>query len=113
VLGRGKASKVVAPKPVNLPSTKKENHGLDPTLQLVPTGTGGWAAPNTTREGPTQEKRGFEGWGSNKPTNAGPPAAPRVVDKSNKPEWGDQVNIPTFIICLYDYFLAPIAFMTH
>eukprot|EP00239_Pterosperma_sp_CCMP1384_P002453 CAMPEP_0197849706 /NCGR_PEP_ID=MMETSP1438-20131217/12942_1 /TAXON_ID=1461541 /ORGANISM="Pterosperma sp., Strain CCMP1384" /LENGTH=1600 /DNA_ID=CAMNT_0043462499 /DNA_START=97 /DNA_END=4896 /DNA_ORIENTATION=- len=38
------ASKLAVPKPVNLPSIKKEHAGNDPTTQLVPTGGsgGGW-----------------------------------------------------------------------
>ncbi|EFJ42577.1 hypothetical protein VOLCADRAFT_119389, partial [Volvox carteri f. nagariensis] len=39
-------AKVVVPKPVNLPSLKKEHAGNDPTTQLVPAGAGaGWAKP--------------------------------------------------------------------
>jgi hypothetical protein len=81
VLGRGKASKVVAPKLVNLPSAKKGNHGLDPTVQLVPTGARGWAAPNTTRgtRGSQTREGRIRGMGPHKAHhqfNAGPPVAP-------------------------------------
>ena len=50
VLGRGGKSvrsggnrslTVNAPKPVNLPSLKKESHGFDPAVQLIPTGQAG------------------------------------------------------------------------
>ena len=34
---------LVIPKPINLPSRRKENHGFDPGVSLVPTGTtGSW-----------------------------------------------------------------------
>ncbi|KAK9824930.1 hypothetical protein WJX74_007866 [Apatococcus lobatus] len=36
--------KVQAPKPVNLPSQRRENHGLDPSISLVPKHAG-WGAP--------------------------------------------------------------------
>ncbi|XP_043687117.1 protein MODIFIER OF SNC1 1 isoform X2 [Telopea speciosissima] len=45
--------KVAVPKPVNLPSQRLENHGLDPNVEIVPKGTLSWAncssssAPNT------------------------------------------------------------------
>ncbi|GIL74137.1 hypothetical protein Vretimale_4920 [Volvox reticuliferus] len=39
-------AKVVVPKPVNLPSLKKEHAGNDPSTQLVPAGaSAGWAKP--------------------------------------------------------------------
>ena len=43
---KGAASKLTVPKPVNLPSMKKEHAGNDPTLQLVGghgSGTHGWS----------------------------------------------------------------------
>lgn len=40
------AGKLAVPKPVNLPSLKKEHAGNDPTTQIVPSGTGGgWSKP--------------------------------------------------------------------
>lgn len=43
----GPVGKLAVPKPVNLPSIKKEHAGNDPTTQLVPagSGTGGWNKP--------------------------------------------------------------------
>ncbi|GAA0138873.1 hypothetical protein LIER_00533 [Lithospermum erythrorhizon] len=34
--------KVAVPKPLNLPSQRLENHGLDPNVEIVPKGTLGW-----------------------------------------------------------------------
>ncbi|GMH16783.1 hypothetical protein Nepgr_018624 [Nepenthes gracilis] len=36
--------KVVVPKPVNLPSQRLENHGLDPNIEIVPKGTLSWGS---------------------------------------------------------------------
>ncbi|XP_006664111.1 protein MODIFIER OF SNC1 1 [Oryza brachyantha] len=37
------------PKPINLPSQRLENHGLDPNVEIVPKGTLTWGSkPNTT-----------------------------------------------------------------
>lgn len=43
-----KAPPPAAPKPLNLPSQKKENAGYDPKIALVPSGSAGWndAPPN-------------------------------------------------------------------
>ena len=49
-LGRGRnlgkpSSKLVAPKPVNLPSLKKESRGFDPAVNIVPAGAKpGWGS---------------------------------------------------------------------
>jgi len=37
--GRLRPSMVAAPKPVDLPSLRKQNKGLDPTISLVPSGS--------------------------------------------------------------------------
>ncbi|CAK9138589.1 unnamed protein product [Ilex paraguariensis] len=36
--------KVAAPKPLNLPSQRLENHGLDPNVEIVPKGTLSWGS---------------------------------------------------------------------
>ncbi|GAB2269820.1 hypothetical protein Dimus_004738 [Dionaea muscipula] len=36
--------KVAVPKPINLPSQKLENHGLDPNIEIVPKGTLSWGS---------------------------------------------------------------------
>ncbi|KAH9606480.1 hypothetical protein KSS87_009434 [Heliosperma pusillum] len=40
----GKVAKVAVPKPLNLPSQRLENHGLDPNVEIVPKGTLGWGS---------------------------------------------------------------------
>ncbi|KAI3842883.1 hypothetical protein MKX03_008673 [Papaver bracteatum] len=52
--------KVAVPKPVNLPSQRSENHGLDPNVEIVPKGTLSWGSRSSTASNP---------WGS--PPNAG------------------------------------------
>ncbi|KAK9832885.1 hypothetical protein WJX74_000765 [Apatococcus lobatus] len=61
------APKVSVPRPVNLPSLKKENAGNDPATQLVPTGgAGGWQRPGSEEEAAAQAAAGagFETAGS-------------------------------------------------
>ncbi|GAV58319.1 hypothetical protein CFOL_v3_01853, partial [Cephalotus follicularis] len=40
--------KVAAPKPINLPSQKLENHGLDPSVEIVPKGTLSWGSRSSS-----------------------------------------------------------------
>ncbi|KAL9243134.1 hypothetical protein vseg_017060 [Gypsophila vaccaria] len=40
----GKVAKVAVPKPLNLPSQRLENHGLDPSVEIVPKGTLSWGS---------------------------------------------------------------------
>ncbi|KAL9239613.1 hypothetical protein vseg_013921 [Gypsophila vaccaria] len=40
----GKVAKVAVPKPLNLPSQRLENHGLDPNVEIVPKGTLSWGS---------------------------------------------------------------------
>ncbi|KAL5816232.1 hypothetical protein ACOSQ3_024610 [Xanthoceras sorbifolium] len=40
--------KVAVPKPINLPSQKLENHGLDPTVEIVPKGTLSWGSRSSS-----------------------------------------------------------------
>ncbi|ERN19427.1 hypothetical protein AMTR_s00069p00173060 [Amborella trichopoda] len=44
LLGKIAVPKVAVPKPVNLPSQRLENHGLDPNVEIVPKGTLGWGS---------------------------------------------------------------------
>ncbi|XP_047311288.1 protein MODIFIER OF SNC1 1-like [Impatiens glandulifera] len=39
--------KVAVPKPLNLPSQRLENHGLDPNAEIVPKGTNNWGNRST------------------------------------------------------------------
>ncbi|KAF9671625.1 hypothetical protein SADUNF_Sadunf12G0067100 [Salix dunnii] len=40
--------KVAVPKPINLPSQRLENHGLDPNVEIVPKGTHSWGTRSSS-----------------------------------------------------------------
>uniref|UniRef100_A0A7N0TJK6 BAT2 N-terminal domain-containing protein n=1 Tax=Kalanchoe fedtschenkoi TaxID=63787 RepID=A0A7N0TJK6_KALFE len=40
--------KVAVPKPINLPSQKLENHGMDPNVEIVPKGTLSWGSRSSS-----------------------------------------------------------------
>ncbi|XP_065875167.1 protein MODIFIER OF SNC1 1 isoform X2 [Euphorbia lathyris] len=40
--------KVAVPKPINLPSQRLENHGLDPNVEIVPKGTHSWGSKSSS-----------------------------------------------------------------
>ncbi|XP_042064961.1 protein MODIFIER OF SNC1 1-like isoform X1 [Salvia splendens] len=40
--------KVAVPKPINLPSQRLENHGLDPNVEIVPKGTVSWGSHSSS-----------------------------------------------------------------
>ncbi|KAK9054537.1 hypothetical protein SSX86_025615 [Deinandra increscens subsp. villosa] len=40
--------KVAVPKPINLPSQKLENHGLDPNVEIVPKGSSSWGTRSSS-----------------------------------------------------------------
>ncbi|XP_028778299.1 protein MODIFIER OF SNC1 1 isoform X2 [Neltuma alba] len=40
--------KVAVPKPINLPSQRLENHGLDPNVEIVPKGTLSWGTKSSS-----------------------------------------------------------------
>lgn len=50
VLGRGRgrggapSTRLNAPKPLSLPSLKKENKGFDPNISVLPAGGAGWGS---------------------------------------------------------------------
>ncbi|KAI3970467.1 hypothetical protein MKX01_024114 [Papaver californicum] len=61
--------KVAVPKPVNLPSQRSENHGLDPNVEIVPKGTLSWGSRSSSASNP---------WGS--PPNAGASAGSPLLN---------------------------------
>ncbi|KAF5730868.1 Modifier of snc1 putative isoform 1 [Tripterygium wilfordii] len=40
--------KVAVPKPINLPSQRLENHGLDPNVEIIPKGTLSWGSKSSS-----------------------------------------------------------------
>ncbi|KAJ7956209.1 Protein MODIFIER OF SNC1 1 [Quillaja saponaria] len=79
--------KVAVPKPINLPSQRLENHGLDPNVEIVPKGTLSWgsrvssSAPNA--------------WGSSalSPTTDGGTGSPSHL--SSRPSSGGSNTRPS------------------
>ncbi|GLT77532.1 hypothetical protein SLA2020_491040 [Shorea laevis] len=51
--------KVAVPKPINLPSQRLENHGLDPNVEIVPKGTLSWGGKSSSSS---------NAWGSSTPS---------------------------------------------
>ncbi|XP_061952724.1 protein MODIFIER OF SNC1 1-like isoform X1 [Populus nigra] len=46
--GMTSLGKIVVPKPINLPSQRLENHGLDPNVEIVPKGTHSWGTRSSS-----------------------------------------------------------------
>ncbi|XP_071709849.1 protein MODIFIER OF SNC1 1-like [Rutidosis leptorrhynchoides] len=71
--------KVAVPKPINLPSQKLENHGLDPNVEIVPKGSLSWGSrpssstsnPWGSSASPTADGRPSSGGGLSRPSTAG------------------------------------------
>ncbi|KAK9823029.1 hypothetical protein WJX81_000682 [Elliptochloris bilobata] len=70
--------KVTAPKPVNLPSQKRENNGLDPTIALVPRSASVWGDPGNSAQAPADATGNSQQPRSrpHSPARAAPAAAP-------------------------------------
>ncbi|XP_004501896.1 protein MODIFIER OF SNC1 1-like isoform X2 [Cicer arietinum] len=54
--------KVAVPKPINLPSQRLENHGIDPNVEIVPKGTLSWGSKSPSSA--------LSAWGSSVSPNA-------------------------------------------
>lgn len=78
--------KVAVPKPINLPSQKLENHGLDPNVEIVPKGSLSWGSrPSSSTSNP---------WGSAGSPNAdGSTASPH--HPSGRPSSGGGLSRPS------------------
>ncbi|KAL0727097.1 hypothetical protein Bca4012_023190 [Brassica carinata] len=76
--------KVAVPKPINLPSQRLENQGLDPNVEIVPKGTLSWGS-----------KSSLNAWGTSSlsPRTESGPGSPSHL--SNRPSTGGSVTRPS------------------
>ncbi|XP_018483490.1 protein MODIFIER OF SNC1 1 isoform X2 [Raphanus sativus] len=76
--------KVAVPKPINLPSQRLENQGLDPNVEIVPKGTLSWGS-----------KSSLNAWGTSSlsPRTESGPGSPGHL--SNRPSSGGSVTRPS------------------
>lgn len=80
---------VASHKPVNLPSLKKENAGLDPSVRLVSGRSGGWGGKATAKEAPEPARNGTEN-AEKKPSGGVVDSSASVAKKSNNNKaWSD------------------------
>ncbi|XP_058078272.1 protein MODIFIER OF SNC1 1-like [Magnolia sinica] len=91
--------KVAVPKPVNLPSQRLENHGLDPNVEIVPKGTLSWGSrPSSTgnawsSSALSPHANGTAGSLNGRPSSGGSGTRPSTAgsDRSHEPAanaWG-------------------------
>jgi hypothetical protein len=88
VLGRGRGrpvTKVSAPRPVNLPSLKKENKGFDPTLAIVPQGGAGWKVGVGDGAGASTASPPLQGLSASPPASSPLSLVPAPGRSSNSP----------------------------
>ncbi|KAL3618062.1 hypothetical protein CASFOL_038383 [Castilleja foliolosa] len=77
--------KVAVPKPLNLPSQRLENHGLDPNVEIVPKGTLSWGSrPSSSGSNP---------WVSSSPNTEGGTVSPSHL--SGRPSSGGTGTRPS------------------
>ncbi|XP_057417880.1 protein MODIFIER OF SNC1 1 isoform X2 [Lotus japonicus] len=78
--------KVAVPKPINLPSQRLENHGLDPNVEIVPKGTLSWGSRSSSSAS--------NAWGSSlSPNTDGGPNSPSHL--SARPSSGGSGTRPS------------------
>ncbi|XP_055961142.1 protein MODIFIER OF SNC1 1 [Mercurialis annua] len=91
--------KVSVPKPINLPSQRLENHGLDPNVEIVPKGTHSWgsrssaSSPNAWGSPNTDGGNGSPTHLSGRPSSGGTGTRPSTAgsDRGHDPisnAWG-------------------------
>ncbi|GAX74645.1 hypothetical protein CEUSTIGMA_g2093.t1 [Chlamydomonas eustigma] len=85
-------SKLSVPKPVNLPSIKKEHAGNDPSTQLVPasSGSGTWTKPEDVPPETTPSLTSSSTWATSQPQKASQSAGPW------QPPVAATSSVPTF-----------------
>ncbi|XP_024025321.1 protein MODIFIER OF SNC1 1 [Morus notabilis] len=67
--------KVVVPKPINLPSQRSENHGLDPNVEIVPKGTLSWGSKSSSAWGSSSLSPNTDGGASSPSHLSGRPSS--------------------------------------
>ncbi|KAG2675942.1 hypothetical protein I3760_12G028500 [Carya illinoinensis] len=79
--------KVAVPKPINLPSQRLENHGLDPSVEIVPKGTHSWGSRSSSSTS--------NAWGSStlSPRTDGGSGSPNLL--SGRPSSGGSGTRPS------------------
>ncbi|KAF5476765.1 hypothetical protein F2P56_003469 [Juglans regia] len=83
--GKTVLGKVAVPKPINLPSQKLENHGLDPSVEIVPKGTHSW--------GSRPSSSASNAWGTVSPRTEGGTGSPSHL--SGRPSSGGSNTRPS------------------
>ncbi|MFS7971741.1 putative protein modifier of SNC1 1 [Helianthus anomalus] len=79
--------KVAVPKPINLPSQKLENHGLDPNVEIVPKGSLSWGSrPSSSTSNP---------WGSSAVSPKADGTAVSPHHSSGRPTSGGGLSRPS------------------
>ena len=67
--------RISAPKPINLPSQKREHGGLDPNVELVPKGSHTWNQPGAEESALVHKPRiGEAPWSGGHPASMPPPS---------------------------------------
>ncbi|KAG7954517.1 hypothetical protein I3843_11G022900 [Carya illinoinensis] len=83
--GKTVLGKVAVPKPINLPSQRLENHGLDPSVEIVPKGTHSWGSrPSSSTS---------NAWGTVSPGTEGGTGSPSHL--SGRPSSGGSNTRPS------------------
>ncbi|KAA8540798.1 hypothetical protein F0562_024283 [Nyssa sinensis] len=90
--------KVAVPKPLNLPSQRLENHGLDPNVEIVPKGTLSWGSRSSSSASnawgsSTLSPTGSPGHLNGRPSSGGSGTRPSTAgsDRTHEPAvnaWG-------------------------
>lgn len=80
------SSTITAPTPINTPSLRKENHGQDVNVNLVPTGGVGWGKKTPESEGQEKNEVKLAPWATTQ-SKKEPEATPMASLHTGK--WGD------------------------
>ncbi|XP_017217601.1 protein MODIFIER OF SNC1 1-like [Daucus carota subsp. sativus] len=85
--GKTVLGKVAVPKPINLPSQRLENHGLDPNVEIVPKGSLSWGSrPSSSASNP---------WGSSLQSPSGDCSNGSPSHAGGRPSSGGSATRPS------------------